>query len=110
MLHPDDMLPHLLRLAELDANYARWRAASLRKAFPVSLARLPAQLDEALTAAGMPIPPSWTGKLEAAPALVDGAPLVSDRRNFAERVRDEFPDCFPPRMRAAAHDERPERA
>ncbi|KTT15850.1 hypothetical protein [Pseudacidovorax intermedius] len=110
MQHPDDWLPHLLWLAELDANYARWRAASLRKEFPVSLARLPAQLDEALTAAGIPIPPSWTGQSKAAPALVDGAPLVSDRRTFAERVRDEYPDCFPPRMRSAAHDDRPERA
>lgn len=109
MQHPDDWLPHLLRLAELDANYARWRAAQLRKAFPVSLDRLPAQLDGALTAAGIPIPPSWTGQQKAAPALADGAPLVSDRRTFAERVRDEHPECFPPRMRAAAHRPRPER-
>ena len=109
MLHPEDILPHLLRLAEMDTNYARWRVASLRKAFPVSLDRLPAQLDEALTAAGIPIPPSWTGQSKAAPALADGAPLVSDRRTFAERVRDEHPECFPPRMRAAADRSGPER-
>ncbi|WP_295541048.1 hypothetical protein [uncultured Pseudacidovorax sp.] len=99
MVSPKDMLAHLRWLTAFDPNYARWRAQQAAKEDPDALRHLPATLDEELQAAGLECGPIWTGRKEGSRRRAPPAGPALDRRPFIERVRDEFPDCFPARMR-----------
>lgn len=84
--HREATLRHLLRMAELDATYARWRAGTLSKENPDWHRDLLQRFDADLAARGIPRPKPFVDIPSRLPVLVKGRRFFRPKRFFHDTL------------------------